>query len=309
LLDQRSIYVYRLGAALLFALALRCQAQAFGSAVPADSANLGGLTTPIEVKFADGRLLQGSGFFYLELAPETEKKEGPHWTAISHVYLVTAKHLIQPKRLKDIVSFSYALRVGDGDHVAWHRLELDSKELGKRLHICANEVVDVAVVDIYDQFNSETMKLIGERAQLLSFSAASADKFPGASPIEVQPGDDVIVIGYPLGIYDVFNKLPIFKTGLLNTPIGMRFNGMDAFLFDFRYYEGSSGSLIISRPTHVGFSKEGVLEESKSREYVFLGVYQGEYYLNDIVPLRADLGLGWYYYNVVEAIKNPPFAH
>jgi hypothetical protein len=259
------------------------------------------------VQFKD-RLLQASGFFYIELAPETEKKEGPHSTAITKIYVVTAKHVIQPKRLKDIVKFSYAVRIGAKAGAAWHPLELDSKELGRRLHLCKNESVDVAVVEITDQFTAEIKKLLEERAQLLSFNGANAKNFPGNSPLEVQPGDDVIVIGYPLGIYDVFNKLPILKTGLLNTPVGMRFNGLDAFLFDFKYYEGSSGSLVISKPTHFGL-KDGQLQSSTSREYLFLGVYEGEYYWNDDAkPLRADLGLAWYYYNVEDATKNPPFA-
>ncbi len=266
------------------------------------------MTTPIEIQFKGGRRVQGSGFFYIEFAHETEKKEGPHWVAISHIYVVTAKHIVQPKRLKDVVDFSYAMRVGDKDRVAWHPLHLDAGELGHRLHICQNEAVDVAVVEVTDQFDDEMKKLIQERATVLSFSGANSDRFPGKSPLEVQPGDDVLVIGYPLGLYDGFNKLPILKTGLLNTPIGMHFDGMDAFLFDFRYYEGSSGSLIISKPTHITLDKEGRLQTSASREYLFLGVYEGEYYWNETVALRADLGLGWYYYNVEEAIKNPPFV-
>jgi hypothetical protein len=295
-------------ASLVLATAVCCRGQSAPPIPQPDSANLTGLTTPIEVQFKDRRL-QASGFFYIELAPETEKKEGPHWTAITNVYVVTAKHVIQPKRLKDIVKFSYALRVASKEGVAWHPLELDSKELGRRLHLCKNESVDVAVVEVTDQLNAETKKLLEQRAQLLSFSGASSNKFPGSLPLEAQPGDDVIVIGYPLGIYDVFNKLPILKTGLLNTPIGMRFNGLDAFLFDFKYYEGSSGSLIITRPTHLGVNKEGILVSSTSREYLFLGMYEGEYYWNnDAEPLRAELGLGWYYYTVEEAIKNPPFA-
>jgi hypothetical protein len=207
------------------------------------------------------------------------------------------------------VRFSYAIRVGEGDHVAWHRLQLDGKELGRRLHLCQNELIDVAVVDVFGLFTAEMKTLVNERAQILSYNGATLGRFPGQSPLEIQPGDDVVVIGYPLGIYDVFNKLPILKTGLLNTPIGMRFNGMDAFLFAFRYYEGSSGSLIISKPTRLSLDKEGRLQSSATREYLFLGVYQGEYYMNDAAPLLADLGLGWYYYNVEEAIKNPPFTH
>jgi len=88
----------------------------------------------------------------------------------------------------------------------------------------------------------------------------------------------------------------------------MHFNGLDAFLFDFKYYEGSSGSLIISKPTRIAFDEKSRLVSSESRQYAFLGVHQGDYYERDIVPLQADLGLGWYYYNVDEAIKNPPFV-
>jgi hypothetical protein len=292
----------------VFATTLCCQGQQIPTPQP-DSANLSGLTTPIDVEFKDGRHVYGSGFFYFELAPEPEKKEGPHWMPIGHIYVVTAKHVVQPKRLKDLVAFSYAMRIGDKDSVAWHRLDLDRNELGHRLHLCSDEKIDIAVVDVNDQFSAETKKLLEERAQVLSFNGTNANNFPGKSDLEIQPGDDVIVIGYPLGIYDVFNKLPILKTGLLNTPIGMRFNGLDAFLFDFRYYEGSSGSIIISKPTRIAIDKQGRLESSSSRQYLFLGVYQGEYYLNDAGPLRADLGIGWYYYNVEEAIKNPTLVH
>ena len=84
---------------------------------------------------------------------------------------------------------------------------------------------------------------------------------------------------------------------------------MDAFLLDFKYYEGSSGRLIISKPTHLSFDRDKHLQYSADRKYVFLGVYEGEWYRNDNGPLRADLGLGWYYYNVEEAIMNPPIVH
>ena len=164
-------------------------------------------------------------------------------------------------------------------------------------------------MDVTDNLTTEEKKLIEQRAQILSVNSVFSDRFPDKSEIHVQPGDDVIVIGYPLGFFDTFNKLPILKTGVLNTPIGLHFNGLDAFLIDFRYYEGSSGSLIISKPTRIAFNKDGQIEIAKSPEYVFLGLYAGEEYWNDVVPQRPDLGLGWYYYNVQEAIQNPPLVH
>jgi hypothetical protein len=90
-----------------------------------DAANLTGLTTPIEVKFSDGRLLQGSGFFYFEFGPDDANAQGPHWRAITHFYVVTAKHIIQPNRLKEVVTFTYAMRVEEGDHVSWHRFDFE----------------------------------------------------------------------------------------------------------------------------------------------------------------------------------------
>jgi hypothetical protein len=252
-----------------------------------DQANLTGLTTPIEVTFSDGRLLQGSGFFYFEFGPDEPNAQGPQWRAITHTYVVTAKHIIQPNRLKELIKFTCAMRVEDGDRVSWHRFDLKSADLAKRLHLCTKDEIDVAVIDVTDLLTTEMAQPLARRAQWLSFNGTNSDEFPGKSPIQVQPGDDVIVIGYPLGFYDRFNKLPVLKTGLLNTPIGLHYNGRDAFLLDFKYYEGSSGSLIIC----------------------FLGVYEGETYWNDVESQRADLGVGWCYYNIEEAIKNPPLVH
>jgi hypothetical protein len=274
-----------------------------------DAANLTGLTTPIEVTFSDGRILSGSGFYYFTFGPDDPKATGPQWRSITHIYVVTAKHIIQPKRAKDIVKLTYAVRTADGSKVDWHKMELSSTELRKRLHLCQKDEIDVAVIEVTDDLTAEMKKPLGERSHFLAFNGAGSEEFPGKSPIEVQPGDDVIVIGYPLGFYDQFNKLPVLKTGLLNTPIGLHFNGLDAFLIDFRYYEGSSGSLIITKPTHFGVDNENRIQYSSDRRYVFLGVYEGEWYRNEDKPLKADLGLGWYYYNIEEAIKNPPTAY
>jgi hypothetical protein len=282
-------------------------AQATSPPTPApDSANLTGLTTPVEVLFSDGRLVSGSGFFYFVFGPRDPKHPESGWVPITNMYVVTAKHVIQPKRINSVTKFTYFIRTGSGDRADWRPIELTGNELGKRLHLCLKEEVDVAVVDVSDFLKGDLMNLIESKARVIQFSAVHSDEFPGTSPLDVQPGDDVIVIGYPNGFFDQFNKLPILKTGLLNTPVGLRFNGLDAFLLDFKYYEGSSGSIIISKPTHFSASKNGRLQFSNDRRYVFLGVYQGESYWNDAEPKRADLGLGWYYYNVEEAIKNPP---
>lgn len=291
---------------LLLIFSLCCSGQQTVPTPASDEANLTALTTPMEVTFKDGGSARGSGFFYFEYAKDDGKQQGPHWVAVEHMYVVTARHVIQPKRLEQLSEFRYALRESSGDHVNWHVMKLTAKELGQRLHLCRNERADVAVVEVGDTISAETVRLVAEKAQLLNFSGVSSTKFPGKSVLQAQPGDDVLVIGYPKGIFDRFNKLPVLKTGVLNTPIGTHFNGLDAFLLDFKYYAGSSGSLIISKPTRLAYDKDGRLEGSTTPQYLFLGVYQGEQVWNDITSESADLGLGWYYYNVEEAIEIPP---
>lgn len=289
-------------------LVLAANGQQKAPTPPADEANLTVLATPVEVTFSDGGRSTGSGFFYFELEKEQTKIEGPHWTAVQHMYVVTAKHVIQPDRLAQLKEFRYALRESSGDRVKWHIMSLDRASLGRRLHLCRSESADVAVVEIGDLIRPEMSKAIAEKAQLLSFNGVNSSEFPGASILKVQPGDDVLVIGYPKGFFDTFNKLPVLKTGVLNTPLGLHFNGLDAFLLDFKYYAGSSGSLIISKPTRLAYDAAGLLQTNTAPQYLFLGVYQGEEVWNDIAPESADLGLGWYYYMVQEAIGNPPVA-
>ena len=68
--------------------------------------------------------MQGSGFFYFEFAPDGRKAQEPHWVAVRSMYVVTAKHIVQPKRLNELVKFTYAIRVLEKGGVAWHQIEL-----------------------------------------------------------------------------------------------------------------------------------------------------------------------------------------
>ncbi|MBQ8977321.1 MAG: trypsin-like peptidase domain-containing protein [Succinivibrionaceae bacterium] len=54
--------------------------------------------------------------------------------------------------------------------------------------------------------------------------------------------EEVTFIGYPSGIYDDKNKLPITRRGVTATPIWNNFDGKDEFLVDGGVFPGSSGS-------------------------------------------------------------------
>ncbi|TSE35409.1 S1 family peptidase [Tepidimonas charontis] len=65
--------------------------------------------------------------------------------------------------------------------------------------------------------------------------------------------EDVLFVGYPSGVWDQVNGLPILRRGITATPPGLDFEGRREFLIDAAVYPGSSGSpVFIVGSTPVG---------------------------------------------------------
>jgi hypothetical protein len=56
------------------------------------------------------------------------------------------------------------------------------------------------------------------------------------------PLEDILVIGYPDGISDTKNNVPVFRRGITATPVYLDFLGKKEFLVDAAIFPGSSGS-------------------------------------------------------------------
>lgn len=56
--------------------------------------------------------------------------------------------------------------------------------------------------------------------------------------------EDVVMIGYPNGLWDAKNNLPIVRRGITATPPYLDFEGKPEFMIDCACYPGSSGSPI-----------------------------------------------------------------
>ena len=90
------------------------------------------------------------------------------------------------------------------------------------------------------------------------------------------------------------------------------------FEIDAQLFPGSSGGLVLSKPTQIAMI-DGKLHSSAKKEFVFLGVYSGEYKWDDTievdgkkVKIRKSYGLGnvWYSYLIPEIIqKGVPYSN
>ena len=123
---------------------------------------------------------------------------------------------------------------------------------------------------------------------------------------------------YPKGFYDVVNKFPIVKSGIIASAWGANFNGKPLFQIDAQLFPGSSGGLVISKPTNWGI-QDGHMAYTLSKEFVLLGVYSGEpifkekividgkqvMYEGKPAEIEKSYGLGnvWYSYLIPEIIS------
>lgn len=102
----------------------------------------------------------------------------------------------------------------------------------------ADSAVDIAIcplVPILNQLDAE-----GKRPFFRSIPHTS---IPEPGEIEdLDPLEEVIFIGYPNGLYDTVNLLPIIRRGTTATPPQLDYCGWPTFLIDASVFGGSSGS-------------------------------------------------------------------
>ena len=94
----------------------------------------------------------------------------------------------------------------------------------------------------------------------------------------------------------------------------MPFGGKPYFLIDAKLFPGSSGSLVISRPTDFVVQKgQAYLRRDGSKEFLFLGIFSGEPF-GKMRPIETDsfvilskegynVGIVWYYHLVPTIIS------
>ena len=58
--------------------------------------------------------------------------------------------------------------------------------------------------------------------------------------------ENIVMIGYPTGIFDEANNLPVIRRGITASRIGLRYNERPEFLIDCACFPGSSGSPVFS---------------------------------------------------------------
>jgi S1-C subfamily serine protease len=75
---------------------------------------------------------------------------------------------------------------------------------------------------------------------------------------QVEVGEQVLVVGFPLGFHDALHHMPVVRQAIIASSFGLRFQGMGYFLTDARTHRGTSGAPVVMRLPHPGPAQAGL---------------------------------------------------
>lgn len=201
----------------------------------------------------------------------------------NYPFIVTNKHVIE-----DAVKGGLTFIKKDGEDAKLgdaFRLEIDNFSNIWRGHNDADVDIAVAALAPLEQH----IKGLGVD---IFYRNISTELIPNDEAMgEIDALEDVVFIGYPNGIWDSKNYIPIMRKGTTATPIQIDFEGKRIFLIDASVFGGSSGSPVFIYNSGTYATKNGPAKVGTRIH--FIGVVAAVYHRNEIneiviVPIPTD---------------------
>lgn len=198
-----------------------------------------------------------------------------------YVFLVTNKHVINGMKSG---SLYFILEDNKGKPLLGQGYKLDvAQEFEKEWFGNPNPKIDVAICPLQQLF--EKYKPKDKKPYIATIPPYIF--LSGEIMKELDALEEVVFVGYPIGLWDTASLLPIIRKGITASPICLDFQGQPQFLVDASIFPGSSGSPVFiynvgwyyKKPSHV------VLKN----RLIFLGVLSSGYLykdMNEIVILE-----------------------
>jgi len=204
----------------------------------------------------------GTGFFYKVI----------HATAgIGKILIVTNKHVV---RDAEVIHFalSSALSVSDLNE---HRQPIGRQDhqvtwgLNGNLYFHPDAETDLCAIDVTIPVGNVIQSGRQHRAMFLD-SSWLPNQEDRASLRDIE---QVLVIGYPQGLWDQHNNMPIARTGTTATHPLAHYQGKRNFLVDVAAFQGSSGSPVFSFESPMFRTRTGAF--SPGTKVQFIGIVWG----------------------------------
>lgn len=185
-------------------------------------------TVRLECQLGTGGVSTGTGFFFTFRIDEN-----------THIpVIVTNKHVISCS-VKGMFVLTKATADGQPAIGSYERIILDRFEKLWVKHPDPN--VDLAV------FPMAPLLREAEEQKIQFFAPPIEEShIPTAKQLEDLSGlEDITMVGYPNGIWDEKNNMPIIRKGVTATSPKYDYNGLPLFVIDCACFPGSSGSPVL----------------------------------------------------------------
>lgn len=211
-------------------------------------------TLRIECLDQSGNESSGTGFFYNFF--QNDKSFFPA--------IVTNKHVVMGQA-RGFVHFTMADAKGAPTYGTHRRIELGGFANAWVGH--PDPQVDLAICPIGQLIHDLRVGgtppfFVGVPPNLIPDAASLAD---------IRAVEDILMVGYPNGLWDAVNNVPIVRRGVTATPVFLDYSGRSEFLIDAACFPGSSGSPIFIVNEGQVLHKNGGISVGRSR-VLFLGV-------------------------------------
>lgn len=215
------------------------------------------VTIHIQTKTKDGATSTGTGFFF-EFCRSENGRMVPT--------IVTNKHVIKDAK-SGTLRFRTADDKGDVKEGDFFDFNIDDFENAWIKH--PNSEIDLAILPIAQFFSRIT-----SQGKIPFFPGLNESMIPSEEIVKsLSSIENVIMIGYPNGIWDQENNVPIVRRGITATSFRVDFKGKKEFLIDCACFPGSSGSPIFLLDEGVHRDQSGQIVFSA--RFHFLGILWG----------------------------------
>tara|TARA_R110002020_G_scaffold228246_1_gene438963 strand:+ start:65 stop:883 length:819 start_codon:yes stop_codon:yes gene_type:complete len=185
-------------------------------------------TVRIECDLQGGGKGTGTGFFY------SLDRDGDQHIPV----IVTNKHVVAGANKG---RFLLTLRNDEGDPDIGNTKSFELDKFQSRWFPHPDDDIDLCVMPIAPLLREA-------EATNTQFYFVTLDKelLPTENDLKDMLGlESVLMVGYPNGIWDEVNNLPIFRKGVLASDYKRDWNGKKEFLIDAACFPGSSGSPVL----------------------------------------------------------------
>lgn len=215
-------------------------------------------TSRIETEDSNGNTYSGTGFFF-------DLKVNEQIVPL----LITNKHVVKGMK-KGMFRFTTADENGSPDYKRHSTIEYsDDFERMWIMHPFSD--VDLCVLPINRLLEAAT-----KSGKHLFYRTLDNSIIPNDAQKETLDAvEEITMVGYPNGLWDSVNNMPIIRRGITATNYNIDYNGKKEFLIDAACFPGSSGSPVLICNVGGYRDKQGNLKWGSSRVYLLGILYAG----------------------------------